>query len=114
MGYFADLVDSGLVSRELTLKGKSITTWWRPLTAGQRVELLRGQVVKSDGGNTSIMEVDLAASAERSQRLVQLTLCDAEGVLLYKNMKELQAEPSALVEALARIASEVHRDEGNG
>ena len=38
MGYFADLIDGGLIERALEVKGKSKATYWRQLTAGQRVE----------------------------------------------------------------------------
>lgn len=114
MGYFADLIDDRLIERALELRGKSITTYWRPLTAGQRVELLRGQVVKSDGDKAGVMEVELSASAERGQRLVQMTLCDKEGNPLYRTLKDMQSEPALLVEALVRLANEVHSDPGNG
>lgn len=110
MGYFADLVDEGLVERVLEVKGKTKVTHWRQLTAGQRVELLRGQTVKSDGS----MEMDLSANAERNQKLVQMTLCDAAGAPVYKALKDLQSEPSWLVDALVKLANEVNRDEGNG
>ena len=110
MGYFADLIDDGLIERALEVKGKKKTTWWRQLTAGQRVELLRGQVVKSDG----TMEMELSANAERNHRLVQMTLCDESGAPLYKSLRELQAEPSWLIDALVKLANEVNKDEGNG
>ena len=113
MGYFSDLIDSGLIARDLTVRGKSITTYWRQVTAGQRVELLRGQVVKSDGESARVVEVVLADSAERQQRLVQMTLCDADGSPVYPNLKALQSEPAWLVDALVRLAQQVH-DEGNG
>lgn len=113
MGYFSDLIDTGLITRPLTARGKTIDTHWRQLTAGQRVELLRGQVVKSDGEGARVVEVVLAESAERQQRLVQMTLCDAEGNPLYKTLRELQAEPAWLVDALVKLADAVHA-EGNG
>ena len=109
MGYFADLVDEGLIERPLEVKGKAKATYWRQLTAGQRVELLRGQTVRSDGS----MEMDLSANAERNQRLVQMTLCDETGAPVYRSLKDLQAEPSWLVDALVKLANEVSRDEGN-
>ncbi len=109
MGYFADLIDGGLIERALEVKGKSKATYWRQLTAGQRVELLRGQVVNSAG----VMEMELSANAERNQRLVQMTLCDESGALVYKGLKELQAEPAWLVDALVKLANEVNKDEGN-
>ena len=113
MGYFSDLIDTGLVQRDVTMRGKSVPTWWRQLTAGQRVDLLRGQTVRSDAASGSVMEVDLAASAERNQRLVVMTLADEAGRPLYCSLKELQAEPAQLVDLLVAMANEVHRDEGN-
>lgn len=118
MSYFADLIDAGLVERPLTLNGRTISTWWRPLTAGQRLELLRGQVVKidrpdGDDARAVVTEIVLAESAERTQRLVQMTLCTADGKPIYPTLKALQAEPDKLVEALGRIANEVYA-EGNG
>ncbi len=113
MSYFDDLIDSAPIERELSVRGKTVPTWWKPLTAGQRVELLRGQVVTSDGESASVVEVDLAQSAERSQRMVVMTLCDEAGQAVYRSLKELQGEPSWLVDALVDLSRKVH-DEGNG
>lgn len=110
MSYFSGLIDTGLIERPLELRGKSVPTFWRPLTAGQRVELLRGQIVKSGAEGGGVMEVELSASAERGQRLVLMTLCDADGAPLYAKLRDLQAEPALLVEALVKLANEVHAD----
>jgi hypothetical protein len=88
MSYFDDLIDSAPIERELSVRGKTVPTWWKPLTAGQRVELLRGQVVKSDGESASVVEVDLAQSAERSQRMVVMTLCTQDGQAVYRALKD--------------------------
>lgn len=112
MSYFDDLIDASLIKRELLVRGKTVPTWWRPLTAGQRVELLRGQVVRSDGESASVVEVDLAQSAERSQRMVVMTLCTEDGQAVYRTLKDLQSDPSWLIDALVDLARKVH--EGNG
>ncbi len=113
MSYFDDLIDSAPIERELSVRGKTVPTWWKPLTAGQRVELLRGQVVRSDGESASVVEVDLAQSAERSQRMVVMTLCTQDGQAVYRTLKDLQSDPSWLIDALVDLARKVH-DEGNG
>jgi len=113
MSYFDDLIDASLIQRELSVRGKTVPTWWKPLTAGQRVELLRGQVVRSDGESASAVEVDLAQSAERSQRMVVMTLCTQDGQAVYRALKDLQSDPSWLIDALVDLARKVH-DEGNG
>lgn len=113
MSYFDDLIDSAPIERELSVRGKTVPTWWKPLTAGQRVELLRGQVVRSDGESASVVEVDLAQSAERSQRMVVMTLCTEDGQAVYRTLKDLQSDPSWLIDALVDLARKVH-DEGNG
>jgi len=113
MSYFDDLIDASLIQRELSVRGKTVPTWWKPLTAGQRVDLLRGQVVKSDGESASVVEVDLAQSAERSQRMVVMTLCTEDGQAVYRTLKDLQSDPSWLIDALVALARKVH-DEGNG
>ncbi len=113
MSYFDDLIDASLIQRELSVRGKTVPTWWKPLTAGQRVELLRGQVVKSDGETASVVEVDLAQSAERSQRMVVMTLCTEDGQAVYRALKDLQSDPSWLIDELVELARKVH-DEGNG
>ena len=113
MSYFDDLIDASLIQRELSVRGKTVPTWWKPLTAGQRVELLRGQVVKSNGESASVVEVDLAQSAERSQRMVVMTLCTEDGQAVYRTLKDLQSDPSWLIDELVELARKVH-DEGNG
>jgi hypothetical protein len=114
MGYFSDLIDEGLIERALEVRGKSKPTYWRQLTAGQRVELLRGQVVRAEQDAVHVMEVVLSDSAERSHRLVQMTLVTETGEPVYANVKQLQGEPAWLVEALVRLANEVNNDQGNG
>lgn len=114
MGYFSDLIDSDLVQRTLEVKGKTKVTYWRQLTAGQRVELLKGQVIRADADAVRVMDIVLSESAERNHRLVQMTLVDETGAPVYANMRQLQDEPAWLVEALVKLANEVSNDEGNG
>lgn len=113
MSYFDDLIDASLIQRDLSVGGKTKKTWWRQLTAGQRVELLRGQVVRIDGESASVVEVEMAQSAERSQRMVVMTLCTEDGQAVYRTLKDLQSHPSWLIDALVDLARKVH-DEGNG
>ena len=112
MDYFAELIDDALIERDITRHGKTVKTYWKPMTAGQRVSLLRGQVVKLEGGG--VQEVNLSDNLERSQKQVALMLCDSEGKPVYASVTELQKKPSWLVEALVRIAGEVSAslDEG--
>ena len=114
MGYFSDITDGSLTEKELSVRGKTKPTFWKHLTAGQRVELLRRQVVKSDGSEMRIIEVNLAESAERNQRLVQMTLCDRNGNPVYGSLKELQEEPDWLVSALGALANNVHSEADEG
>lgn len=114
MGYFDDIVDDTLLERELVVRGKYKTTYWQPLTAGQKIELLRGQKITVGAGSGSQV-IELSESAERNHKLVQMTLVTAERKPVYPNLKALHAEPDYLVEALAVLASEVHKegDAGN-
>lgn len=126
MGYFDDIVSTPLTERTLTVRGRSKTTYWRALTAGQKLDLLKGQVVKvepatkDDDGETprrvrpALTEIVLADNAERNQRRVQMTLVDEDGKPVYRSLKELQAEPDFLIEALVALSIEVEADEGNG
>lgn len=125
MGYFDEITGGNeLIERTLTVHGRSIQTWWRPLTAGQKLTLMKGHMIPvrvrtGEAGEPvnsapETMQVDIGESVERNQKLVHMTLCDAEGRAVYKRLADLQAEPAWLVEALTQLASEVSTEIDSG
>lgn len=76
MSYFDDLIDASLIQRELSVRGKTVPTWWKPLTAGQRVELLRGQVVKSNGESASVVSWSLSATGTTGTLTAKVSKAD--------------------------------------
>lgn len=101
-----------LIERELKYKGNTETVYFLELTAGQRVSLLRGQKIQSSPGEkSSVFEIDLGENTEKTHKLIQMTLVDADGKRVYKNLQELQNEPDSKVRALAKLAADVHKDD---
>lgn len=101
-----------LIERELKYKGNTETVYFRELTAGERVSLLRGQKIHSSPGDkSSVFEIDLGENTEKTHRLIQMTLVDASGKRIYKNLQELQNDPDSKIRALGRLAADVHKEE---
>lgn len=100
-----------LTEKTLVYGGTEETVYFRELTAGEQLSLAKGQkftTTEKDGGSFS---VDLGESLEKNYRLVQMTLCDAEGKKVYPNIQKLHDEPSKKVKALVKLAMECNKDE---
>lgn len=101
-----------LIERELKYKGKAETVYFRELTAGERVSLLRGQKIQtSPGDKKAVIEIDLGENTEKTHRLIQMTLVTAAGDRVYKNLAALQNESDSKIRALGRLAADVHKED---
>lgn len=104
------------IEKTLKYKGTETTVYFRELTAGEQLELAKGQRIK--GSKEGAYEFDLGENVAKGQQLVYMTLVDADGKRAYRNMDELRKEPSKKIQALVKLANEVTKDDdedaGNG
>jgi len=111
--FLNDLInDTGLISREVTLRGKTGPVYFRRISAGERAMLVKGQKITGSGANTSV-EIDLGESITAQHMLVQFSVCNEDGGKKFRTLKEVQSVDSGIVEALYQIASEVNREEAD-
>lgn len=98
-----------LVQKILTIGGNEETVYFRELTAGEQLELLRG--VKSLRNKDGALEFDFAANVENGMKLLQKTLVTESGELVYRNMEKIRAEPAKRIAKLIQLANEVVKED---
>lgn len=102
-----------LIKKTLKYKGKETDVFFRELTAGQQLDLAKGQKFKTTQKDGGMLEVDLGDQLEKNYRLVQLTLVTEDGQPVYRNMDKLREEPRKKIAALVILANEANKDEGD-
>lgn len=103
-----------LVKKSAEVNGA--TYWFREITAGERLSLLKGQKISKQGNATSF-EFDLSLNEEQRQKLVLYSVCKEDGSAHFSDLKSLQHESARLVGKLYVIAEKVNDEEeepGNG
>lgn len=124
MGYFDDMIDDTLTERELSYNNKKKMTYWKQLTAGQRLSLLKGQSISFTQSQEEVEEngekkvralpvthIELDDNYERNCKLVQMTLCDEKGKPVFPKLSDLQLSPQDLIDELIKIAKEVQKED---
>jgi hypothetical protein len=98
-----------LVKKILSIGGNDETVYFRELTAGEQLDLLRGvRSVRNKDGN---LEFDFAANVENGMKLLQKTYVTEAGELVYRNLEKLRAEPAKRIAKLIQLANEVVKDD---
>lgn len=98
-----------LITKILTIGGNEETVYFRELTAGEQLDLLRG--VKSLRNKDGNLEFDFAANVENGMKLLQKTLVTEGGDLVYRNMEKIRAEPAKRIGKLIQLANEVVKED---
>lgn len=101
-----------LINKTLKYKGTETTVYFRELTAGEQLELAKGQQIK--GSKDGAFELDLGVQTAKGQQLVYMTLVDAEGKRVYRSIDDLRKESNKKVQALAKLAQEAANEVDDG
>jgi hypothetical protein len=117
MGYFDELIGgAGVIARAVTFEGKSLTTFWRQLTAGEKLKMQHGQVLRmvrsdpaGDDAGKTVQEVELGQSLERSFALVFCMCVTKDGAPAFSSRAELEQLPARLVDELIKIAEAIEQ-----
>lgn len=99
------LAKSSPVKREVKVGGASFEVWFKPITAGQREQLLQGQKVQSGAGGKAVIELDLGSNQRTKQMLVQFSACDEAGKPAFESLDAVKEVEARVVEALYEKAS---------
>ncbi len=110
---YEHLINNEPIPKELVYGGKTETVYFKPLTAGERVLLKKGQK-GSFKGDESSFEVDLADFDSRNQLLLSLANCTAEGKPVFKTARQVADLPETLVEALIKLCKEALKEDESG
>lgn len=96
---YEHLFNSAPVSKEIEYGGKIETVYFKRLTAGERMELRRGQKGEVKGGE-STMELDLGNIEGANHKLVYFCNCDANGKRIFKTLSEVASLPGDFFDVL--------------
>lgn len=110
--FLSSLATAAATPREITFRGATGTVYFRPLSAGQRASLLKGQRVSSQGDGTSVMEIDLGENERQKLMLVQFCVVTEDGKPRYPTLAAVEALPADLVQVLYAEASTFNAGEG--
>ena len=101
-----------LITRNITVNGKPETIYFRELTGGDQLVLMKGQ--KYRGGGNKGVEIDLGDQLERTYRMILLTLVNEDGKPVYPTLDDLKKETAKRLKALVREARKVHEEDDEG
>lgn len=86
------------------------TVYFREMTGADQLALVEGQTYKGNPKKGEF-EIDVATNVKSSQKLLLMTLVTAEGKPVYANLKQVQAETRRKLDALIKLANDVHKDD---
>jgi hypothetical protein len=102
-------------AREVKLSGGTATVYFRHLTAGDKVELLKGKKYKV-GQTAEAVEVDLGEFVEDRMRFVAYAVANADGSRVFKAVSDVarlaEADVGALYDAAKSVNEGVEPGEG--
>lgn len=109
--YYDDIIDGEAESRTFTYRGKEKTVFFRRITGGERIALLRGQKMQAGGDSKPTFSIDLADSAERNALLIAYSNVDETGKPVFSGAEAVKKLPDDLITILHKFASEVNAEE---
>jgi hypothetical protein len=100
-----------LIEKTLRYGGVEERVFFRELTAGQQLQLAKGQKFKTTQKDGGAFEVDLGEQLNKNYQLVQMTLVTQDEQPVYPKLEALLKEPRKKIAALVKLATEVNADE---
>lgn len=99
------------IARNVTVRGKTGSVWFKRITAGQREQLLAGQRLQAKVGEKATMDVDLSQNQRTKHLLVQFSTCREDGKPVFSDLKSVQAKDAQTIDALYEHASAVNAED---
>lgn len=110
---YEHLVSNTPISRDLNYRGKTEKVYFRTLTAGERIQLKKGQKGSVKAGE-STFEVDLADMDIRNHLLLSFANCFEDGRPVFKNAKQVGDLPEDLIAELLKLCEDALKEAGSG
>lgn len=111
---FEKLLKSNPIAREVTYKGETETMYFRPLTAGERLQLKQGQRGKVGAGGEVAFDVDLGDVDRRNHQLLHFTTCHEDGKPYFKTLKDVQDKPADFIDAVLAACGDALKEDDSG
>ena|SRR5690606_25703347 len=87
------------IAKEITYRGTTSTVYFKPLTAGERMQLKKGQVGTVQEGKSSF-DLDLGDIDAKNHQQLYFSNCDENGKRIFNNQSEVGKLPGGLFDAL--------------
>lgn len=110
---YEHLYNTTPISRELNYRGKSETVYFKPLNAGERLQLKQGQKGNVKDGETSF-EVDLGDQDARNHKYLHFVNVNVNGQRMFKTEQDVRKLPSDLLDELLKLAREALAEDDQG
>lgn len=105
------LSDNEVIAREVEIDGQKGTIYFKRISAGERADLLKGQVFQFDAQNKGAsMSMDSGEARERDQKLVWYSVCKEDGSRYFPSLAAVKKAKDRTVAALCRVAMEVNEE----
>lgn len=116
MSEFIDelLAGSPVVAREVEFDGKKGTVYFRRISAGERVLLLKGQKVLGKAGEAATVEIDLAENARTKHLMVKFSACKADKTPVFKSLDDVAKNDAKVIDMLYQHAAAVNGEDDAG
>lgn len=120
------------VAQDITVNGQTGVAYFKPLTAYQKQQLVKGKKYpyrtrqesaandddsdpeKKPEALEQVIEIDLEDNEVNQHKVVQFCTCKEDGAQRFKNLTEVQSLPGVLVKALYKGAQAVNLLAENG
>lgn len=101
------IAGAGPKAAEVEWSGRKMQMHFRPLTAGEREQVLAGQKVSApkNGAREVEYEIDLGANQREKSLVVFYSCCDASGKPAFASVEKVRALDGRLVDVLYRHAT---------
>jgi hypothetical protein len=107
MGAYDDMLSDSVIERTLDYNGKSKKVYFKQLTAGQRINMSRGQKFAVNARSREEgVQVDMGDTMERGHKFLLYCHVTAEGKQVFNGLKEIQDLPEDLIAKLQDLADD--------
>lgn len=110
---FDHLYSNAPIERELTYRGKTEAFHFKRMTAGERIEMRRGNIGTVKGGEATVT-LDLSEADKRNAIFLFYVVCKPDGKRVFKNVAEVHDLPGDLLDALVKLANDALEETAEG
>lgn len=110
--YYSELLD-GPQERTIQVNGREKQTFFRRLTAGERIRVNQGVRFKTLGKGKTESTVDLSDFMKRQHLLVMYSNCRENGGRIFRSEQEVAEIDGAIFDELVKYSEEINKEDSN-